>query len=49
LRLQIYPEKELLQGKLDLISRTNMIDFAMEIFKELHETEEPPECRFMDP
>jgi len=38
---KIYGEKELLSAQLDLLSNTNMVDFAMDIHRKLHETEPP--------
>eukprot|EP00010_Vexillifera_abyssalis_P003082 CAMPEP_0201558854 /NCGR_PEP_ID=MMETSP0173_2-20130828/70482_1 /ASSEMBLY_ACC=CAM_ASM_000268 /TAXON_ID=218659 /ORGANISM="Vexillifera sp., Strain DIVA3 564/2" /LENGTH=546 /DNA_ID=CAMNT_0047972495 /DNA_START=55 /DNA_END=1695 /DNA_ORIENTATION=- len=32
----IYQEKDILQAKLDLLSKTNMVDFAVEIFQSLN-------------
>ncbi|KAF4528385.1 hypothetical protein B566_EDAN016480 [Ephemera danica] len=40
---QIYDETELLQGKLDILSKTNMLDYAIDIRKQLHPTLEVPE------
>jgi len=39
-RQQIYPEKELLKGKLEALSKTNMVDFQMDIYKKLHDLPE---------
>eukprot|EP01135_Chromosphaera_perkinsii_P006531 Nk52_evm3s539 gene=Nk52_evmTU3s539 len=39
---EIYSEADLMQGKIDLLSKTNMVDFAMDIHKQLHNTEDVP-------
>ena len=34
--LQIYPEKELLAGKLEVLSKTTMVDFQMDTYRRLN-------------
>ncbi|XP_063245026.1 eukaryotic translation initiation factor 3 subunit E [Bacillus rossius redtenbacheri] len=41
---QIYDETELLQAKLDILSKTNMVDYAIDIRKQLYPTQEVPEA-----
>ncbi|XP_004349023.1 eukaryotic translation initiation factor 3 subunit E [Capsaspora owczarzaki ATCC 30864] len=38
----IYADEEIARGKLDLISSTNMVDFAIDIYKTIQQTEEAP-------
>nr|QBH73840.1 eukaryotic translation initiation factor 3 subunit E [Franklinothrips vespiformis] len=40
---QIYNENELLQAKLDILSKTNMVDYAIDIRKQLMPKDEVPE------
>ncbi|CAG2166878.1 unnamed protein product [Oppiella nova] len=42
----IYEENEILEGKLELLSNTNMVDFALDVYKRLHEDVEPPQHLF---
>lgn len=41
--VQIYDRKALLKAKLDLLAHTNMAEFEMEVYQELHGGEEAPE------
>jgi len=38
---QIYDEESLLRGKLELLSKTNMLDFAAQLYNKLHHTDTP--------
>lgn len=44
--LQIYDEDELLQAKLDILNKTNMIDYTIDIRKQLYPNVEVPEVCF---
>ena len=39
---KVYPESEILEAKIELLSKTNMIDFAADIYKSLHNAKEAP-------
>lgn len=40
---QIYDEREMLKGKLDLLSNTNMVDFVMDVHRTLYPDKEVPQ------
>lgn len=40
---QIYPDEEVLKAKIDLLAKTNMVDYAMDIHKSLYKTEDVPQ------
>lgn len=40
---QIYHEREMLQAKVDLLASTKMVDFAVEVYHQLHPDQDPPE------
>lgn len=45
--LQIYAPEDIMQGKIDLLSNTNMVDFAKEVYMSLHpDSEDGPQCKF---
>jgi translation initiation factor 3 subunit E len=36
-------DEGLLKAKVDLLEKTNMVDFAMDIYRKLHKTEDVPQ------
>ncbi|KMT15083.1 hypothetical protein BVRB_3g062050 isoform A [Beta vulgaris subsp. vulgaris] len=40
---QFYPEEQLLKAKIELLSKTNMVDYAMDIHKTLYHTDDVPQ------
>lgn len=38
----VYSEEDILKSKIELLQNTNMVDFAMDIYKELYQTEDVP-------
>lgn len=43
---QLYADEEILKAKINLLSQTNMVDYAMDIHKSLYHTEEVPQGTF---
>lgn len=41
--VQIYDENELLRVKLDILNKTNMVDYAIDIRRQLYPDQEIPE------
>jgi len=39
----VYNEEDILKAKIELLQNTNMVDFAMDIYKELYQTDDVPE------
>lgn len=42
---ELYPEEQIQQGKLDLLNKTNMLDYAMEIYTQLNSRDPPQELK----
>ncbi|OVA12388.1 Proteasome component (PCI) domain [Macleaya cordata] len=40
---QLHPDDQILKAKIELLSKTNMVDYAMDIHKSLYHTEEVPQ------
>jgi hypothetical protein len=38
----VYNEEDIMRAKIALLQNTNMVDFAMDIYKELHQTDDAP-------
>ena len=40
--ISLPPYQDMLKGKLELLSKTNMVDFAMDVFRQLYKDKEVP-------
>ena len=40
---QIYSDDQILKAKIELLAKTNMVDYAMDIHKSLYHTEDVPQ------
>ncbi|EXB39089.1 Eukaryotic translation initiation factor 3 subunit E [Morus notabilis] len=40
---QLYPDEQILKSKIELLNKTNMVDYAMDIHKSLYHTEDVPQ------
>lgn len=40
---QVYPDEDILRAKLELLNQTNMVDYAMDIYRALHHSEDVPQ------
>ncbi|KAJ1962542.1 eukaryotic translation initiation factor 3 subunit E, partial [Dispira parvispora] len=40
---ELYAEEDLLQAKYDLLSKTSMVDYTKELYKQIHHIETDPE------
>ncbi|KAJ7972179.1 Eukaryotic translation initiation factor 3 subunit E [Quillaja saponaria] len=40
---QLYPDEQILKAKIELLNRTNMVDYAMDIHKNLYHTDDVPQ------
>lgn len=43
---QLYDDDEILKAKIELLSQTNMVDYAMDIHKSLYHTDDVPQGPF---
>lgn len=43
---EMYSEAQLLKNKIELLSKTNMVDYAMDIHKSLYHTDDVPQGGF---
>ena len=44
---ELYPNEQILKSKIELLSKTNMVDYAMDIHKSLYHTEDVPRGTFV--
>jgi translation initiation factor 3 subunit E len=40
--LQVYPKEDVMKRRLDLVQETGMVDYAVDLYKEYHHTEDVP-------
>ena len=44
---QLYPDEQILKSKIELLNKTNMVDYAMDIHKSLYHTEDVPQGTYI--